>query len=416
MRQGIGKDQVLVIRGEVQNGKLKITVQGPAENTKEIAWPDGVIGLSREATILKEKKLRTGESIGYSLFESQLTTIVRYTATAGKIEEIKLAAGEKPRRMMPVKVEMEAIENFKLPPGIVWVDPTTYEQLRLDQDMPQFGGMMTILRSTQEVALRPAGRLLDLAEVQSILLEREVPNWDTAQSMTFRFQLGGDLPLNSAFVSDSRQTVKIVDEKERILELTITAERKPKPAVAPGERPGKEYLDPNYFIDWDQDLVKKHARSAIEQLPAGATDWQKAQAIEKWVRNNMRAVEFSQAMASCSNVAKNLTGDCTEFSMLAAGMCRSLGIPARTAVGLVYAAPSQTNPKPMLAWHMWYEVWIEGQWLALDGTLGQGSVGAAHLKVTQASWHDERSIKPLLPIVNLLGTAPKVEILKVDGR
>ena len=72
-------------------------------------------------------------------------------------------------------------------------------------------------------------------------------------------------------------------------------------------------------------------------LENAATAWQKAQAVELWVNRNMKATEFSQAMATCSNVARTLSGDCTEYAMLAAGMCRALGIPSRTALGLVYA-------------------------------------------------------------------------------
>ena len=125
----------------------------------------------------------------------------------------------------------------------------------------------------------------------------------------------------------------------------------------------------------------------------------------------MRSTEFSQAMATCTNVAKSLSGDCTEYAMLSAGMCRALGVPSRTALGLVYAVGR--DGKPYLAYHMWYEVYADGQWLALDATLGRGSVGPGHVKITAASWHEEKSFAPLLPVLTVLGSAPKVEVVKV---
>ena len=153
---------------------------------------------------------------------------------------------------------------------------------------------------------------------------------------------------------------------------------------------------------------------AIRNTPAKASDWDKARAVEVWVNANMKS-EFNQAMAPCASVAKGLSGDCSEYSMLATGMCRALGIPSRTALGVVYVAP-KAGEKPTLAYHMWFEVSIDGQWLALDGTLGQGSVGPGHLKITDSHWDGERGFTPLLPVLNVLGAQPKVTIATVDGR
>ncbi len=156
--------------------------------------------------------------------------------------------------------------------------------------------------------------------------------------------------------------------------------------------------------------MKRHAKAAVAGLRSDAA-WDKARAVEAWVNRNMKATEFSQAMASCANVAKSLSGDCTEYAMLSAGMCRALGVPSRTAIGLVYA-PARDG-KPFLAYHMWFEVYVDGQWVALDATLGRGSVGPGHIKITDASWHEEKSFAPLLPVLGVLGANPKVDVLKV---
>jgi transglutaminase-like putative cysteine protease len=101
--------------------------------------------------------------------------------------------------------------------------------------------------------------------------------------------------------------------------------------------------------------------------------------------------------------------------MLAAGMCRAVGVPSRTALGLVYA-PDRSG-KPFLAYHMWFEVYADGHWVALDATLGRGSIGPGHVKIADASWHDEKSFAPLLPVLTVLGSTPKFEVLKVtEGR
>ena len=74
-------------------------------------------------------------------------------------------------------------------------------------------------------------------------------------------------------------------------------------------------------------------------------------------------------------------------------------------------------PRPAyLGFHMWTEVYVRGAWVALDATLGQGSVGPAHLKITDASWHDTRSMTPLLPIMRVLMAQPQIEVLAPKTR
>src|SRR5205085_5194550 len=168
----------------------------------------------------------------------------------------------------------------------------------------------------------------------------------------------------------------------------------------------------NFFITSDDDRVKQHAKIAA----AGETDpWRKAQRIEKWVHENMKVQNFSEAMAPASEVARTLTGDCTEYAMLAAAMCRSAGVPSRTAIGLVYVDAPQPR-QPFFGFHMWTEVWVNGEWIAIDATLGQGGIGAAHLKIADASWHDTRSMTPLLPIMRVLMAQPQIEVLAPKAR
>jgi hypothetical protein len=69
-------------------------------------------------------------------------------------------------------------------------------------------------------------------------------------------------------------------------------------------------------------------------------------------------------------------------------------------VGLLYV---EKGRRPMMGFHMWTEVWIDGQWLGIDGTLGLGGVSAAHVKIADHSWHDTPSLTPLLPARRILG-------------
>jgi len=157
-----------------------------------------------------------------------------------------------------------------------------------------------------------------------------------------------------------------------------------------------EFLESCHFINCDDARVKELARRAAgdEKEP-----WAKARRLERWVKQSMHA-DNTVALGPAGDVARQLRGDCRQYALLTAALCRAEGIPARTAVGLLYV---EKGRRPLMGFHMWTEVWIDGQWLGLDATLGQGGVSAAHVKINDHSWHDTQSLTPLLPVNRILG-------------
>lgn len=88
-----------------------------------------------------------------------------------------------------------------------------------------------------------------------------------------------------------------------------------------------EFTQSSYFIASADERVKQHARNAV----GNEKDlWKKAVLIEKWVHEHMQ-VKNTEALATADQVARTLEGDCTEFAMLTAAMCRAEGVPSRTA-------------------------------------------------------------------------------------
>lgn len=61
---------------------------------------------------------------------------------------------------------------------------------------------------------------------------------------------------------------------------------------------------------------------------------------------------------------------------------------------------------------MWTEAFVNGTWVPLDATLGQGGIGAGHIKVATASL-DEDGVAPaseMVRLIHLLGRM-KVKVL-----
>ncbi len=420
MRYEVGKNQTLSITGKVDGRTLIVKGEGAAAAAESVPWPEGVLGVAKEATLFADRKPKPGESFEYSVYEGRLNQAIKTTVTAKAIETVALIQGEKPRKLLRLEAVMQELKDkqgrvvFKMPPGTIWCDPDTFEMVRMDQDMAALGGRITYMRTTKDVALRPATKLVEIFDAQSIVLARPVPNLHEAASAVYRITMESEAEPESAIPQDGRQIIQNIDKAKKTFDLQVSAIRGIQKLAVAEKVPGPEYLSHSFFIDWQDDRVKAHAKAAVAGLPAGATPWQQAKAVETWVFKNMRGVEFSQAQASASEVAKTLNGDCTEFGVLAAGMCRALGISSRTVYGLVYA--TDRSGKAFLAYHMWYEVYAEGQWLALDGTRGQGSIGPGHIKITDTSWDNEKSLAPVLPLIRVLMAKPAVEIVKVNER
>jgi transglutaminase-like putative cysteine protease len=108
--------------------------------------------------------------------------------------------------------------------------------------------------------------------------------------------------------------------------------------------------------------------------------------------------DFSQAFATAAEVAESREGDCTEHAVLLAALLRACGIASRVAIGLVYVESAAG-----FGYHMWSEAYLDGQWIPLDGILGQGGTSAAYLKLTDSSLEGASSYSSFLPVAQVVG-------------
>ena len=404
MKQLLSAKLTQELRGKVEGNQLHVTAVGQQANfDKFLPWSPKVVGNLGELNVLKTRKPNPGDAFDYVIYEPIVNAIVTIRVKAEAFETVAFGA-ERPKLLRLAAVP-DKIADVQLPGQLLWVDQN-FEVRRSTTVMPGMG-YLVIDRTTRADATRPIdpNQLPDLMDRQSIKLQQRIA-WPHRQNkITYRITMNDDEPAKT-LAQDNRQVITNVQGKT--FDLVVTAVRVP-PTVAPASAtdPGKEFTESNYFITSDDSEVKKLAAQAT----AGKTDpWAKALAIEWWVRHNMKEQTFSEAMAPASVVARTLAGDCTEYSMLAAAMCRAAGVPSRTAIGLVYV----DNPrKPLLGFHMWTEVFVRGQWVAIDATLGEGSVGPAHVKITDASWYNTQSMTPLLPVMRVMIARPAVTVVDV---
>jgi transglutaminase-like putative cysteine protease len=94
-------------------------------------------------------------------------------------------------------------------------------------------------------------------------------------------------------------------------------------------------------------------------------DLMRARALYDYVIDNMRYMKYGNYGRGDSNYACDVrTGNCTEFHSLFISLARSVGIPARFAVGA--SIPSERNDGGIDGYHCWAEFYAEGKWWPVD--------------------------------------------------
>lgn len=403
MRQILGKDQKLEIQGVVEGNSLKLTMNG-AKELKPAPWNDQVIGLYRQQGLFRERKAKPGDSFTFQSFEPTINLVVRNTAAVKDYQTIQYPGGKEPRKGLRVEIQGEKIQGFQPPLMVHWLDENG-EPIVQETEAPGLGKLTLVRTSKAQALANVGGAAVDVGISQYVRLKQRIARPYETSSAVYRITVKGDAEGDQTFARDSRQEIKNV--KGETFELHVRAD-KAMPGEEGDEKAGPEYLENSYFIACGDARVKTIARTAV----GPETDpWRKALRIERWVRANMRSTNH-EALATADHVAKTLEGDCTEYAMLMAAMCRAEGIPAKTAVGLIYA---DVKTGPTFAFHMWTEVHVKGRWIPLDATLGRGYVGATHLKIAGQSWHEERTMTPLLPVVRVLGKL-SIEVVSAEVR
>jgi hypothetical protein len=392
----------LVVDGTVEGRQLHVTSTNGLD--KRIRWDERVLGLYGQELMFQKRPAKPGDQFTYLSYEPTITTVVPFRVTVGEEEEVEVLGVKK--HLLRAEAVPDKLPGIPLPTLTVWLSEDRLP-VRSRTELPGLG-RLDLYRATRGAATAPndtQARRPDLLLNTLIPLDRALRRPHETASVVYRITVEGEDDPASAFAQDERQ--RVLSKEGRTLTLLVRANREPGPNGQPA-RPKDEFTKSCYFINSDDPTVKRLARQAVGDA---ADSWGKARRIEKWVHEHMthsNAVSFGTA----GQVARDLKGDCRQHAMLTAAMCRAAGVPSRTAVGLVYVNDRQRGPA--MGFHMWTEVWVRGQWLALDATLGRGSIGAGHLKIADHSWYDTQSLTPVLPVLRVLGKV-HIQIERVNG-
>ena len=265
--------------------------------------------------------------------------------------------------------------------------------------------------------LRTSSWVTDTGEVVreesplGLLTVRESP--EDAQRLAIGGRIQGDM-LESAAVQPRRQTRNRIDDPRDVRRIRIRIQGADLTApemrgagqslngdvleivdartlqAGPADPGIAQYLRPEPFIESDDPGIRAEAETAI----AGATDPRvKAERLVRRV-NALLDKKPTVSLPSAREVLRTKVGDCNEHTVLYVAMARSVGLPARIAVGLAYS-------RGAFYYHAWPEVYIDegrgrGLWLPVDPTFNQFPADATHVRMMRGGLDRQAAILPLI--------------------
>jgi transglutaminase-like putative cysteine protease len=224
-------------------------------------------------------------------------------------------------------------------------------------------------------------------------VDRMIANPLDVRYAVYRVQVDGLKP-QDVFPTSLSQHVQPIETGAALITVRQVTPDDPREPELTSDQPRPDDLAPNRLVQSDHPRIR-----AIANSVAGTVHdpWLAAQLLEQHVHSRLGKADFTQVFSGAAEAAERREGDCSEHAVLLAAVCRARGIPARVAIGLLYSAQQQS-----FLYHMWNEVWVNGRWIPLDATLGQGRVGGCHLKLRDSSLAEQTAYGLISPVVYLI--------------
>ncbi|WAC07132.1 MAG: transglutaminase-like domain-containing protein [Thermodesulfobacteriota bacterium] len=248
---------------------------------------------------------------------------------------------------------------------------------------------LTLIKETQEQAL--SGEWMkkekpDFAFANAVPVNVSIKNARSVKVLEVRIT---NLPLDGFDLNEGRQSrqsniLKVRQEEPGSWETFSLPYR---------DGDLKKYLQPTPLIQSTDERIITQAKNIARDNGDAETT---ARKLLQWVFSTIKK-KPTLSIPNALEVLALKVGDCNEHTALFTALSRSLGIPTRICVGLVYL-------KDKFYYHSWPEIYL-GRWVAIDPTFNQFPADAAHIRLVIGELSDQIKI---LSVVNKI----KLEVLE----
>ena len=364
-------------RGKVRAGYLDLEIDSAGQRSKKaIALRQRPYLLAALKPYVITQQLEPGKQHYFSTFDPATLSQQVTTVTIEGRENLRLGA-----RLEPA---IRIRQQFKGISVTSWLDGSGRT---LKEESP--AGLSLLRQSPQEARSLANTRSVPLDLIAQTSITPSSPISDSGEKQLLRLKLSG-VDIRNFALNGGRQ--RLDNDQLQIRREAI----KPAALSFPvRDRRLSSYLEATPFTQSDHPRI----RALAQQIVAGESDARKAALrIKDWVYVQI-AKEPTVSIPNALEVLRTRKGDCNEHTVLFNALARAAGIPARTAVGVVYL-------RGAFYYHAWSEVWL-GEWVTLDSVLNQFPADVTHIKFI------EGEIDSQIDILQLIGNL-KIDVIEAS--
>ena len=382
-----------------KQGVVSLTTSAMGTEQKStLEWPPGAVMAEGLHLLTAKKGLKEGTSYTAKIFSPGIMQALETQIRIGPRRNVDLLG-----RVVP----LTEVTSTYVMPGAGEIVSTSYVDDELGPQkiiMPMAGMQIEMVACAKAFALSEN----DVFEIiDKLFVASPIPLGDlrSAKSISYLLNPTSGAARLAIPTNDNQRARELSNGKVIVVVEPVAA-----PAGARFPYKGRdetilEALKPNRFLQSDHKEIIDLARRAVGKTKDAA---EAAGRIEQFVANYIENKSLSVGYASATEVAASRQGDCSEHSVLAAAMCRAVGIPAQVATGLAYVKEfaGQQNG---FGGHAWVQAYIGGRWVGLDpafkGT-GRGGYDAGHIALAVGNGNLE-------DFFNLITTVGQFKIEKI---
>jgi hypothetical protein len=380
--------------------ELTTTSMGNVQKST-LEWPSGAVMAEGLRLLALKKGLKEGTQYSALVFSPGILQALDARIRIGRKQNVDLLG-----RVVAL-TEVTTTLNV---PGAGEIVTTNFvdDELRMQKSiMPVAGFQIEMVACPKEFALGE-NDVLELVDKMFLASPQPLDNVGAASSATYYLSPTKDA--NLIIPSNDNQKVQRLENGGVVVTV--------KPVAAPvGARfpyKGKdnailEATRPTRFVQSDRKEIIDLARQAIGSTKDAA---EAARKIEAFVAGYVEHKSLSVGYASAAEVAASRQGDCSEFAVLTAAMCRAVGIPAQVVVGIAYVK-NFAGLQDRFGGHAWVQAYIgqdsgwasartSGKWVGLDAAFksaGLGGYDPGHIALSVGNGNPE----DFLSLVSTIG-------------